>query len=480
MNRRPYHLMSTFVLTLGISASVAFAQNPVPQVVGPPSPQAVKPGGADFTLKVYGANFVPSSVVNWNRQARATTYVSGHEVDATILASDIVSNTAGYISVTNPPPGGGNSSSSWSLVEVHDPTATIVPGNGIPYIGGGSPVASLLAADFNNDGVLDFALGDELRKIDIRLGKGDAEFRFASTASFTYLPSFDVNTTAYGDFNGDGNLDLAFVANFGRFNPSGFGVNLGNGDGSFEPGWRQANSPLFDVVAGDFNRDGKLDLVGGNPQDITVDLGNGDGTFRPFKNYKTDGGFHSAVGDFNGDGILDVAVFGDNGVDFPIFIFLGKGDGTLQKPKTITRTPHSCGVPPMLVSDFNGDGKLDIAFCTETSIGILLGNGDGTFQKPVFYGVYFQGSGSGSFAYAAGDFNSDGKTDLIVSHTGLDTRFFILLGNGDGTFQPKTQIATPPRYSGELGIVTGDFNSDGLLDFVFQLGGFGIEVYPQK
>src|SRR5271168_5238337 len=138
-----------------LAAVLASAQNPVPQVVGPPHPQAVAPGGASFTLKVYGANFVPGSVVNWNRHSRATTYVSGHEVDATILASDIVRNTAGYITVTNPLPGGGVSSASWTLVEVHAPTTTIVPGMDYAYGGTLGEVTSLLVADFNNDGTMD-------------------------------------------------------------------------------------------------------------------------------------------------------------------------------------------------------------------------------------------------------------------------------------------------------------------------------------
>jgi hypothetical protein len=86
----------------------------------------------------------------------------------------------------------------------------------------------------------------------------------------------------------------------------------------------------------------------------------------------------------------------------------------------------------------------------------------------------------GEFSFAAGDFNSDGKTDLIVSETGVKDQFGILLGNGDGTFQPLTPVKIPgPFASGELGIATGDFNSDGLLDFIFQLGGAGFNVYPQ-
>jgi hypothetical protein len=129
------------------------------------------------------------------------------------------------------------------------------------------------------------------------------------------------------------------------------------------------------------------------------------------------------------------------------------------------------------VNDFNGDGKFDLAFCNNSQIGILIGNGDGTFKGPVFYDAGQQGD----FNFAAGDFNSDGNTDFIVSHDGLDNNFFILLGNGDGTFQPEKMVKLPgPPDNGENGIVVGDFNSDGLLDFVFQPGGFGLAVYVQK
>src|SRR5579864_924154 len=126
----------------------AFANNPIPQVVGPPVPQAVVPGSGEFTLKVYGANFVSGAVVNWNRSQRSTTLVSARELKAQILASDVAAATAGYITVTNPPPGGGVSSSSYGLVEVHTPTATIVAKRPHAYFkGNGAFVLNL--ADFN-------------------------------------------------------------------------------------------------------------------------------------------------------------------------------------------------------------------------------------------------------------------------------------------------------------------------------------------
>lgn len=475
-----------------LTAAVAFGQtNPVPEVVGPPNPQAVIPGSGAFTLTVYGANFVPGAVVNWNRQARTTTYISARELQAQILASDVATARAGYITVTNPAPGGGESSSSWSLVEVHTPTATIVPGapNGYFY-GGVELVNSIVVADFNNDGKPDLAAGLESGDIAVALGNGNASFNFASNATDVFYGSIlGTPTVAYGDFNGDGNLDLAFAADFQPVNSIiGMSVSLGNGNGTFDAGWRYRDGPsgeVLSVVAGDFNRDGKLDLMGGDAVITYVFLGNGDGTFQLSKNYEGEGGINAVTGDFNGDGILDLAFFGDVVVgrqqEFPISVAFGNGDGTFRPAVTITTLYSGCGTGlVLLASDFNGDGNLDLAYCTDSSIGISLGNGNGTFRSPSYYDIIPANSDRGSFTFAAGDFNSDGKTDLIVSENGDNDEFGILLGNGDGTFQKLTPVKLPgPFANGELGIVTGDFNSDGLLDFIFQLSGYGFNVYPQ-
>ena len=109
----------------------------------------------------------------------------------------------------------------------------------------------------------------------------------------------------------------------------------------------------------------------------------------------------------------------------------------------------------------------------------MLGNGDGTFKKPVYYHA---GTNYSTWAFAAGDFNSDGATDFIVWHfaNGVHNRVFAtLLGNGDGTFQRETPVKLPNNIE-ELGIVAGDFNNDGLLDFIMLPGAGGIEVYMQK
>jgi hypothetical protein len=168
-----------------------------------------------------------------------------------------------------------------------------------------------------------------------------------------------------------------------------------------------------DVVVGDFNRDGKLDFATADPLDgVYIFQGNGDGTFYLATSERI-GAFYPVLGDFNGDGKLDLVVESTSGVS----LLLGNGDGTFQSPQTILNNLNreTCGFGfPLVVDDFNGDGKLDLAFCSSSGNGqmvVLLGNGDGTFKKPVYYRA---GSNDSAWVFAAGDLNSDGKTDFIV------------------------------------------------------------------
>ena len=151
-----FHSAAALVVLVGsVVVAAAASNNPVPQVVAPTVPQAVVPGSGAFTLNVYGANFVSGAVVNWNGQARTTTFVSARELQAQILASDIVKPTAGYITVTNPAPGGGVSSSSYAIVEVHEPTKIISVKQPVSYP---SNPGYVVTADFTGDGILDFVL----------------------------------------------------------------------------------------------------------------------------------------------------------------------------------------------------------------------------------------------------------------------------------------------------------------------------------
>ena len=457
-------------------AASAFANNPVPTVVGPPVPQAVVPGSGAFTLKVYGANFVSGAVVNWNRSPRSTMFISARELQAQILASDVATATAGYITVTNPPPGGGVSSSSFGLVEVHTPTSTIVVKRPHAYL---RNVGSqrLVLGDYNNDGILDFAADYSFSEIKILLGNGDGTFRSGPIATHNYYGSGPA-AIASGDFNNDGNEDLAFGAD-PNGPPTQLQVSLGNGDGKFRLGSRSGHFDVypFAIVAGDYNGDGKLDAIaleGG----IYVFLGNGDGTFRRPLYDANVPGYDFVSADFNGDGILDLAILRETEIE----ILLGNGDGTFRLRTISIPQDFGCGFgPPILVTDFNADGKADLAYCERDQnngkIWVLLGNGDGTFKKPVSYPIK---NGLYSFSFAAGDFNSDGNTDLVVSYITFNSSVFeLLLGKGDGTFQKPKSVNLHAVYNAEEGIVVGDFNSDGLLDFIFQQPG-DVSVFTQK
>jgi hypothetical protein len=468
-------------LTLTLLTASALAQNPIPQIVGPANPDAVPPGGPDFTLSVYGANFVAGSAVNWNYQPRTTSFISAHKIQAQILASDIANNTAGYITVTNPAPGGGNSSASWAQVEVHDPISTITVDSPVYYDFGGW---QLQAADFNHNAVLDLVDGYELD-----LGTGKGSFTTSSKVDPYYLSPWQF---AYGDFNNDGKLDVAAVSALGSidgFSPTRMDIMLGNGNGAFSAGtpiWSHEDNFSF-VVAGDFNQDGNLDLITMGGASLTTYLGEGNGSFRLGAHYPypTQGfSLEILAGDFNGDGKLDLILMKADGTQSNMTLWLveGNGDGTFKAPQEIVlaRNTGTCGFgPAMQLSDFNGDGNLDLAFCDSSQIGVMLGNGDGTFQPPIFYTA--DPLNQGQFTFAVGDINADGKPDLLVSEyqDSTNPQFVVFLGNGDGTFQAPETVSIAQAPLPELGITVGDFNSDGLLDFIYQ-SDEGMNVFLQQ
>jgi hypothetical protein len=328
----------------------------------------------------------------------------------------------------------------------------------------------IVAGDFNGDGRLDLAVSD-YDGVQVLLGNGDGTFQPARTVAVA-----NVGDLVAGDFNGDGRLDLAFANS-----SNGVSVLLGNGDGTFQPAVSYAVGGIPEaLVAGDFNGDGRIDLavavITVDPVTITfggqvsVLLGNGDGTFQPAVSYALEGTpLAIAAGDFRGDGRLDLAVTTTNYNDFnpltftypsDVSVLLGNGDGTFQ-----SAVQYAVGASPVavLAGDFTGDGHLDLATANsqDNTISVLLGNGDGTFKPQVTYRASFSPTG-----IVAGDFNGDGKLDLATADDAgtLDSGaniVSVLLGNGDGSFEPQV---TFPVGSYPFGIATGDFTGDGKLD----------------
>jgi hypothetical protein len=324
-------------------------------------------------------------------------------------------------------------------------------------------VSGAVIDDFNNDGKPDLALAQFNQSfpdgvisgfVTGLLGNGDGTFQNSAST-----PSGDVGIgpLVSGDFIGNGNADLASANVPG---PGGIAAFLGNGTGSFGApieSLTNGTPPIYPIVMtwGDFNRDGKMDLVaisfGNNSSPLYMLLSQGDGTFTANLVYQLDYGSVPAVAvaDFNHDGFLDLAATKSN----TVLVFLGRGDGTFQEPVAYTESnvyPNS-----IAVGDFNGDGKTDmvVGHYSEAIIFFYAGNGDGTFKAPVNMPSSLNGS------LAAADFNGDGFLDLI----GSPGYKFISLGNGDGTFHGA--IPFWPTY-GPGPEVFGDLNGDGTPDLV--------------
>jgi hypothetical protein len=331
--------------------------------------------------------------------------------------------------------------------------------------------APILTADFNADGIPDVVILGTISSgsaLSIFLGKADG--------SFGPRVDYSVQASGFtvGDFNGDGKVDVIVVSS------TGASILLGNGDGTLQPPVsldQNIGGGYSAAASGDFNGDGRLDLLFltpdfGSGATIAILLGNGDGTFQAPATYSVPIAPYLVLGDFNGDGKPDIAICGglNGGV---VSILINNGDGTFKSPVNYS---VSGNVQALAAGDLNGDGKLDLVVSsggTSATISLLLGNGDGTFDSPIVYTSNLLSIFTASVAVA--DFNGDGKLDLALTDTeGSSNDVAIVLGNGDGTFQNP-----PVLFSAGLlptGVVSLDVNGDGKPDLAVA-GGYGVLSY---
>ena len=250
---------------------------------------------------------------------------------------------------------------------------------------------------------------------------------------------------ATADFNHDGFLDV--VTSDGNNTVS---VLLGNGDGTFQSTINYPVPQPKNMAVADFNGDGKLDLAIWSSFSMVVMLGNGDGTFKPPIAANAQGGA-PVVGDFNGDGKPDLAITGT-----PAYILLGKGDGTFQ-PLVLSGNPLFAGFG-VAAGDLNGDGKLDVIAGSNDGIFVMLGDGKGNLSAAVDIGF-----GANPTQVALADLNGDKRLDAVVLDS-LGSNFWVLLGNGDGTFQAATRYPMGTAQGLAPGMLVADLNGDGNLD----------------
>jgi hypothetical protein len=320
-------------------------------------------------------------------------------------------------------------------------------------LAGGFTVRTALL-DLDGDALLDLtAVEADPSSILVALGNVDGTLQAPARFSTGAFPSTGVE----GEFTGDGLIDLIALNN----NSASLSLLPGDGTGAFAtsppatPGANEMNA----ATLADFNEDGLLDLllatdiVGESAQ---VRLGNGPGSFGPPSAlFFNDQGAGVATGDVDADGDLDFIVTG-RGFDLAI-VFLNNGNGTFNPNFDIFNTGRRPGA--VLLSDLDGDGALDLLVHDrqDATVSVLLGKkgilGDpnGNFDDRTAFAV-----GRGE-AMAAGDVDGDGDLDIVTADTDDDT-VSVLLGNGDGSFQPRQVF---PTADGPAAVALGDIDGDG-------------------
>jgi hypothetical protein len=406
----------------------------------------------------------------------------------------------------------------------------------VPYTVPGTASISAVIDDVNGDGKLDLVVSSDNGQISIFTGKGDGSFNSAQSFAAptpvypgsTATPSTSLTNLITANLRGGGKKDI--IASNGL-------VLLNDGAGNFTAASNAAFPPPLtnssygpNLATGDFNKDGKLDLVVSTGAAALTYLGKGDGTFTPGPGYasvNTDG--FVSVSDLDGDGNPDIYIgeanggfyFGDD-INLS-YAIMGNGDGTFQGAPTIPGTYTGSNL-----GDVNGDAIPDlITNATGQSNQILptftvqLGTGKGTFTSgsTITAPASFIGTTSaltspvtitnantvGATSYAVADVNGDGKADLVFVDNGLTATnpgngfpitypapiYFVALSNGDGTFAAPVpynfpQIAAASGFDVSVTANTvqiADFNHDGHPDLIFtyneQAGGPGTIAYNQ-
>lgn len=250
-----------------------------------------------------------------------------------------------------------------------------------------------------------------------------------------------------------------------------------NGNSSIPPfmNYAAGKTPAS-VTSASLRGDGRSDLIVANSADNTVSvlLGNGDGTFQPQITYATGTGPVSvATGEFSTVNNNDIDLAVANKESNTVSILLGNGDGTFQTETTLPTGRAPVSVIAANFHDLSSSTEVDLAVANQedNTISIFPSNGDGTFRPPTTVSLP---SGFQPAALAAGELTGDGHVDLVVADSGSNT-VSVLLGNGDGTFHPRTDY---PTGSQPVYVALGDFNGDGADDIaIANEAGNSVSIY---
>jgi len=362
-----------------------------------------------------------------------------------VLASFLFAACGGGGTTPPPPP-------------VGDGTFTEVPATAIAV--GDTPTA-IASGDFNQDGVLDLAVGAHNGdRIDVLIGQGDGTY--AAAASVTLPLGSRVFDMRVARLDAGSTLDL--VVSFSSINQAM--VFHGGGDGTFTQGATltvAGGDDAMGIAVGTFDPGPSIDIavVCRDPGLVGIFLNDGTGVFASPLPATFSVGFEArgvVAGLFDGDGELDLAVSVRNSEQ--VELYLGSGNGTFAASSS---SPTACAGQPwtMAVADFDQGSGLDIVMAGENTdqVTMLLGDGAGALTASANSPI---GVGDAPIGVATGDFNGDGAPDLVVANL-TDGTLSILLNDGMGALVPGPQATITVGLS-PFALVVADLNGDGIED----------------
>jgi uncharacterized protein (TIGR03437 family) len=333
---------------------------------------------------------------------------------------------------------------------------------------------ALVLADLNGDARQDLIVSSNLDggSISSLLNQGNGVF----SEPIVSRVGASASKIVARDLNNDQKTDLALISEL----TSNVTILLGNGQGSFVSNGNfgenvQSPAPRT-LAAGDFNNDGKIDLVSGGQGAATLFLGDGMGRFGTYNRIAPTLSIYTfAAGDFNNDGRPDLAFsHSQQGYGEMIAILTGKGDGTFNQSPNIDIDGSATEV---VAADMTGDGKQDLVIVDQVNryVGVLAGNGDGSFRPATFYSSIERAG-----TPVIGDFNHDGRPDLVTSEVfssflPTEIRLSLLYRTSGGGLLTSRSF---PLSAYAESIVSGDFNEDGRLDLAIghSIAGSGLGV----